>query len=429
MRRFKILEIIPTLDQSGAEKQLVLLASGLPKEQFDVRVAVLTRDGPLSQALREARIPYTVIGKRSKISLLALSRLKKEIRAFAPDLVHTWIFAANAYGRKAAIDCGVPKIVCGERCVDPWKGRLHFAIDRYLAKKTDCFAVNSDGIRDFYVRHGLPEEKFVMIPNAVLPPRPSTISRREIFDQLGIVPSAGAKENAAIGGVTLSAAGSASTPLDRPAAEHTASPDGAAPLSDRQLRGPFLIGMIARFWPQKRLDEAIFAAEELKFTGCDFHLLIFGDGPLRDNLLRYREELGIEDRVHLLGHRNDVWQFVPHFDLLWCTSAYEGQSNSILEAMACGVPVIASDIPGNRELVESGVTGTLITEFSDKFRRRTAFCKESFRLFQRENAAERLAMGRAAKARIEKEFSLELMISRYAALYRRLIEGDERGRG
>lgn len=375
MTRRRILEIIPTLDRSGAEKQLTLLATGLPKDQFDVEVAVLTRDGPLGEALREGGIPYTVIGKKGKIAPFAWKKLKKTIQRFRPDLVHTWIFAANAYGRAAAISCGVKKIVCGERCVDPWKKPWHFWIDRHLAKKTDVIAVNSEGIRDFYVNHGLPAEKFAVIPNAVLPPKPSRIKREEIFARLGI----------------------------------------EVPPESR----PFLIGMVARLWPQKRIDEAIWSCEQLKFTGCDFHMLIFGDGPLRENLLRYRDELRLSDRVHFLGHRSDVSDFIPHFDLLWCTSAYEGQSNSILEAMASGVPALASDIPGNRELVVPGKTGLLIPEFdSDRFRRRTAYCKESFLLFQPENQERRRAFSDAARKRIVEEFSLDAMIARYAALYR-----------
>lgn len=379
MTRKRILEIIPTLDRSGAEKQLALLATGLPKDEFDVEVAVLTRDGPMGELLRAGKIPYSVVGKKLKLSPFAFWKLEKIIRRFQPDLVHTWIFAANAYGRKAAIRCGVKSLVCGERCVDPWKRPWHFFIDRALAKKTDCIAVNSEGIRDFYTAHGLPAEKFTVIPNAVLPPKPSKMTKAEIFARLGIETS--------------------------------------------DERTPFLIGMVARLWPQKRLDEAIWSCEELKFAGCDFHLLIFGDGPQRDALLRYRDELRLWDRVHFLGHRPDVADFLPHLDLLWSTSAYEGQSNSILEAMAAGVPVLASDIPGNRELIVSGETGLLIPEFDgDKFRRRTMFCKESLHLFHSENASLRRSMGDKAKERIASEFSLAKMIGRYAELYRELID-------
>ncbi|MDO5553005.1 MAG: glycosyltransferase [Planctomycetia bacterium] len=382
MVKKKILFIIPTLDRSGAEKQLVLLATGLPRDEFEVHVALLTRTGPLTADLDAAGIPWTLIGKKRKISFSAYLRLKRLIRKLQPDIVHTWLFAANAYGRKAAFACRVPRVICGERCVDPWKSPLHFLIDRQLAKKTDTIAANSDGIRDFYVRHGLPADRFVVIPNAQPTPPPSPWSRAELLNSLGI------------------------------ASQET---DAFDPSS-----GPFLIGIVARLWPQKRLQEALWSFDQLKFMGIDYHGIIIGDGPERDRLLRYREELLLNDRVHFLGHRNDVSNFMPHFDLLWCTSAYEGQSNSILEAMAAGVPVIASDIPGNRELVVPGQTGMLIPEFDgDRQRRRTAVTHQSFLLLRPEGYATRKAMGIAAKARIRDEFSLEKMIARYCELYRR----------
>ena len=381
-KKIRLLLIIPTLDQSGAEKQLALLASGLDQANFDVHVCLLTRDGPLSDMLKKNNITYTVIGKRSKISFSAYFKLKRLIKQLRPHIVHTWLFAANAYGRMAAIACGVPSIICGERCVDPWKSSLYFAIDRWLAKKTNVIAANSEGIREFYVRHGLPSEKFVVIPNAVTPLPPSPWSRQELLEQVGLEPGEDGK--------------------------------------------PFLIGIVARLWPQKRIKEALWSFDQLKFAGLDFHALIIGDGPERDNLLRYREELLLKDCVHFLGHRSDVYRFMPHFDLLWCTSAYEGQSNSILEAMSVGVPVLASDIPGNQELVVPGETGILIPEFDgDVQRRRTAFTRETLELLKPENEERRRRFGKAARLRIETEFSLEKMIRQYAELYRTQVEQHE----
>ena len=115
-----------------------------------------------------------------------------------------------------------------------------------------------------------------------------------------------------------------------------------------------LVGLVGRLWPQKRVKDAIWATDLLKVIRDDVHLLVIGDGPQRDRLRRYRDQCRIRDKVHFLGERGDVPRFLPHFDVLWSTSGYEGQSNVILEAMAAGVPVVATDIPGTRELVVAG---------------------------------------------------------------------------
>ncbi|HLA85882.1 MAG TPA: glycosyltransferase, partial [Thermoguttaceae bacterium] len=126
----RILQIIPTLDRSGAEKQMALLAQGLPSDEFDVHVAALTRGGPLEAELRQARIETTVIGKAWKLDPRAVWRLHEHVARLKPDLIHTWIFAANAYGRAVGLVCGVKCLVAAERCVDPWKGWTELAIDR-----------------------------------------------------------------------------------------------------------------------------------------------------------------------------------------------------------------------------------------------------------------------------------------------------------
>ena len=94
----RLLLIIPTLDRCGAEKQLTLLATGLPRDRFEVHVCALTRGGPLLADLEQAGIPVTVIGKSWKIDPMAYGRLRKHIAQLQPDIVHTWLFAANAYG-------------------------------------------------------------------------------------------------------------------------------------------------------------------------------------------------------------------------------------------------------------------------------------------------------------------------------------------
>jgi glycosyltransferase involved in cell wall biosynthesis len=363
----RLLLIIPTLVRGGAEKQLVLLARGLPRDQFEVHVAVLTHSGPLESELREAGVPVTVIGKRWKFDPLCYWRLQRHIAALKPDIVHTWLFAANAYGRQAAIQAGVKHILAGERCVDPWKASWQLAIDRALARHTERIVTNSNGVKEFYAGRGLPAEKFVIIPNGIMPaPVANAVRREQLLTELNL------------------------------------------PANAR------LLGAVGRLWPQKRVKDLIWAADLLKTTRDDAHLLIIGDGPQRWRLERYRDQSLITERVHFLGERDDVPRLMQHFDILWLGSEYEGQSNAILEAMTAGVPVIATDIPGNRDLVVNGVAGYLVP-LGDRFE----FTRHTHWLL--DNEAQRKQMGEAGRQRVLTEFTVEKMVARHASLYRELV--------
>lgn len=362
----RLLLIIPTLDRCGAEKQLTLLAGGLPRDEFDVHVCALTRGGPLLETLQEREVPVTIIGKTWKIDPAAYWRLRRHIRQLSPDIVHTWIFAANAYGRHAAFGAGVKHVVAGERCVDPWKRWHELAIDRRLARRTQRIVTNSSGVRDFYVQRGIPEEKFAIIPNGIPPFSPSAnTTRSELLDELGL------------------------------------------PADAR------LIGAINRLWPQKRIKDLIWAADLLKCIRDDTHLLIIGDGPQRWRLERYCDQVEIADRVHFLGERDDVPRLLPHFDCLWLGSEYEGQSNAIMEAMAAATPVVATDIPGNRDLVVHEKTGYLLPVGD-----RATLAQRTNTLLNDAELATRL--GEAGKNRMLEEFSVDKLIDRHIQLYRQI---------
>ena len=362
----RILEIIPTLDRAGAEKQLCLLAGGLPRDEFDVHVCALTRGGPLAADLAAAGIPTTIIGKRWKLDPQSFWRLKQLVARLRPDLIHTWMFAANTYGFAAGRACGVANIVISQRCVDPWKSRLQLAADRALARRCQAVVVNSEGVRDFYVRHGAPSDRVRLIANGVAMPGSPDTTRLQLLAELGL-------------------------------------PDHSR-----------LVGLVGRFWPQKRVKDAIWAADLLKVIRDDVHLLVIGDGPQRDRLRRFRDQVCIRGKVHFLGERGDVPRLLPHFDVLWSASGYEGQSNVILEAMAAGVPVVATDIPGTRELVVSGETGYLVPVGD-----RAALAKRTDRLLN--DPALAAGFSSAAKQRAQSHFSVEQMVEGHARLYRELI--------
>jgi glycosyltransferase involved in cell wall biosynthesis len=361
----RILHLIPAFDCSGAEKQLRLLARGLLQAGFDTHVCLLAPSGPTPE-LAFAGIQPTIVERRWNFDPCAWWNLKRLVEHLRPDVVHAWQCTANAYGLATMLGGSFKRLIAGYRSMEPVDHSLKARLDREIGRRSTGLVANSRGVKNFYVKNGLPENKFNVIDNAVELPVGSNSTRQQILDELGL------------------------------------------PENSR------LIGMVGRLMPHKRFKDAIWAADLLKVVRKDVHLLIFGDGPHFDRLHRFREQVRIEDHVHFLGNRTDLQRFYPHFDLLWSTSAYEGQSNAILEAMAAGVPIVASDIPGNRELVVAKETGVLVPVGD-----RGGFAREAHRLLETPELARQL--GEAGRERVRREFTVEKMVGKYLDLYSQLL--------
>ncbi len=145
-----------------------------------------------------------------------------------------------------------------------------------------------------------------------------------------------------------------------------------------------------------------------------------GDGPEGPRLQELAPKYDIARFVTFTGHQTDANRFLPFFDAFWLASEFEGQSNSLLEAMAAGVPVVASDIAPNREVIVDGESGYL---------RPVEDC-QGFALAVRrwlEHPEEGTQMGQQARQRIADKFSIEAMVSRYSELYRQLVPAAENG--
>jgi glycosyltransferase involved in cell wall biosynthesis len=370
----KILQIIPTLDQSGAEKQLTLLASNLDPQRYQTRVCALTRGGHYENELREAGVQVDVLTKRFKWDLTAFWRLHRLIRDYEPDIVQTWLFAGNCYGRAAARLAKVPSVIACERCVDSWKGAYQFAIDRKLADWTDAVVANSNAVRRFYETHvRLPAEKLRVIANAAPEPKLTgdRAEKRQALSRWDIDPQAP------------------------------------------------VIGFVGRLWPQKRVQDLIWATDVLRISGWKIQLLIVGDGPRRPMLQRFARSLELQDHVRFLGHQPDVPSLIQGMDVLVLPSKFEGMPNVALEAMHLGTPVVATRIPGMDEVVVDGVTGSLVDPCKP-----FALAKGIDQLLRDPDRRERFA--ESAKDRVVERFSVENMTRAYSRLYDELLAGKSR---
>jgi glycosyltransferase involved in cell wall biosynthesis len=367
----RILHVVPSLDQSGAEKQLALVAMHLPRDQFDVQVAVVTRGGYFEDVLTRAGVPVHVIGKRLKFDPWTLSRLHQLITTLAPDIVHTWMFGGNTYGRCAAWWAGVPRIIASERCVDEWKSGYHLAIDRFLLRWTDRVVVNAKAIGQFYAERGVAADRIVTIPNAIEPVENVAGNPASIRTSLGL---------------------KADVPT---------------------------IGFIGRLWPQKRVQDLIWAADILRMSGWQFQVLIVGDGPRRTALERFADQLEIRPIVHFLGHRSDATRLMSAIDILALPSKFEGLPNVVLEAMMASKPVVATRIGGTNEVVVEDVTGVLVP-----VRDPLGLARGLRRLLAEPDVARQ--MGEAGRQRAIEHYSVAALVDRYARLYEEVLNAPAR---
>jgi glycosyltransferase involved in cell wall biosynthesis len=350
--------LIDTLRPAGAEKQLVTVATGLDRHHFTARVVCLTDTGTYEATLREAGVPVTLLGKRHKVGGLALRRLRALLRRERPHVLHTWMFTCNLYGRLAAL--GLPiATLASEVAADVTKSAVRLAVDRLLAPTTDAVYVNSSVVARFYhERCGIPLEKLVIIPNGVQVAEMAPVPRAA----LGV-------------------------------------PDDA-----------FIVCCAGRLSPEKRFDRVIEALGTPGLRARNVELIVAGEGPSRDALAALAAARGLAGRVHLLGHRADLPGVLRTADAFVLSSAHEGMSNALMEAMALGLACVTTPVGGVEELVVHGESGLVIDASGPGPMAAALECLL-------DDPALARYLGAAARERMARLFSIESNVRRFEALY------------
>jgi sugar transferase (PEP-CTERM/EpsH1 system associated) len=177
-----------------------------------------------------------------------------------------------------------------------------------------------------------------------------------------------------------------------------------------------VIGTVGRLDPVKDQASLIHAFAKLRPGHPDTRLLIVGDGPYRAELARLVRGYGVEDQVLLAGERQDIPVVLAAMDVFALPSIAEGMSNTLLEAMASGLPAVATRVGGTAELLEDGKTGRLI-ERGDRAALEKVLCEYL------EDGELRLTHGRAAREWVTEHFGLERMCREYFDVYRGVLAG------
>ncbi len=362
----RILHIIDTLGSSHSAAQVVTLAPGLAAAGCEIHIAALDRCNPTYHKPCDAVLSTTELNRRWRFDPLAFNRLRKLIGTLRPEVIHAWNFEACAYSAAAARVAKVPSLVFGQYRIDAWAGSFRRMVTKRMPSARAKLVTNSHCIRSWWAKAtDLPMDSTAVIPPAVRACAGSDTPREVLLRELEV-------------------------------------PQDAR-----------LIGVVGRLVSEKRVKDLIWAADLLRVLHDNLRLLVIGDGPLRTQLQQYARLASDLDHVRFLGERADVGRLMPHFDVLWNASEGGSPSMPILEAMAAGVPVVASDIPINRELISDAVTGYLVPLLERSGRADRA--RHTDRLFNDRAQAEQITA--AARQEVATRFSVDAATRKYIEFY------------
>ena len=369
MSAIRVLHVVTSLEPGGMENGVCNLAQALLSREVETSVACLERSGPFAERLPDPAA-VAVLGKTSGFSIKAVFALWKEIRRRQPHVIHTHNLGPLIYGALATWWGRSVPLLQGEHSqLAPWEMTPKRLKQRRRLYKA-CRAIHtvSQPQREELIRLGFPGRRIEAIPNGV-----DTARFR---------------------------------PADRGAARHLLGLPGDSSV----------LGLVGRFGPHKGHRTLLDAFERLAQAHPRAVLVFVGGGGSEEQgIVASLASHPFRDRVHLCGFRSDLEACYPALDLLVLPSTNEGMSNAAIEAMACGVPVLANSGAGNEAIITHGHDGWISDlRQGETLARELAHCLA--------NPAKLRMAGENARQTVESRFSLVQMVEAYHRLYRHLAE-------
>lgn len=379
-RRVRLLYVAGNFVTGGAERHLLEMWRRLDRSRFDVRIAVLKREGAFTPLVEATGLPIHDLGVGRRLydatGLRGWLRLVSLVREFRPDVVHGYLFGPNLFAALAGRLCGVPVTCVAKRNVDAFETPRQISVQRLAHRLATHVTAVSREVAASSVALGVPAERVTVIENGVDVARFDGATCRDGVEGIEGVPA------------------------------------GAA-----------IVGSVGCLAPRKDYG-TLLAALALLGRDREWRCALAGDGPDRAALEARAAELGVADRVLFLGERSDVDRLLPAFDVFVLSSREEGIPNALLEAMAAARPCVATRVGGNAEVLEDGRTGWLVPA-----RDPAALAGALGRALA--DPAEAARRGAAARAAMIAERSIEAMVRRHEAYYLRALglEGGPAGEG
>jgi glycosyltransferase involved in cell wall biosynthesis len=369
----RILAVIPDLSYSGAGKQLVLLASNLAKERFDLRVCVIGRAGPLLAPLRNAGITVELLNWHRAIDVRPLLEFRKLLAQFEPHVIHTWRKQAWQFARLADPRSSRPFVINAAE-INPQPKRLVGTLDYWLLPRDMHVVASSKSQATKYLTQGIaPCQVTHVLPAAETDGLQQPVSNPQL-EALGL--SSTARIVACIG------------PLEA----------------------------------TKGFFDAIWAFDILKYLYDDLHLVIAGDGPDRERLKHLIRSDTNRSDVHLVGRLTETSWLLARAEVVLIPSLIERGLNVALEAMAARRPVVASRLPAIAEFVVDGETGLFFPPGN-----KVAMARQTRILLDDERQRKRL--GEAGRERVRLHFGIQNAVAQYSGIYELAINKTTSAKG
>ena len=381
----RILYLVGGFHVGGTERHLSLVLPRLDRSSWDIHVRLMGRDGPLSVPLKEAELDVMSVEPKTSLNLPKVRAVQaiwsqiaattREIRKFQPDVVHCylpepstigWLASRMASGRRFLIMSKRSQFIrpgsfTGEKC-----------LERQALRAADYVLGHSTAVVDELKRIGISAARIHLIPNGIdLQPFNEGPGRHEVRAREGWPARA------------------------------------------------VVFVVLANLIPYKGHEDLFLALKRLGQNGPDWMVVLIGSGPAERelSLRRLAARSGLNDRVVFSGQRSDIPATLRGADVGVLPSHHEGFSNALLEYMAAGLPVVATNVGGNRDAVVDGKTGILVPSASPG-----ALSKAIDRL--RLDASLRLTMGQEGRTRVSEYFDLTHCVDAYEVFYRSLFQSS-----
>jgi len=353
----KVIHVIPTLGFGGAERLVLDLLKKIDREKYDLRMVAMVRGGGMEPVYRETGVPLEIFYKKGILGLKVFFKLIKYFRSEKPDIVHTHLFGADVWAGLAARFAKVPHIAKTEHNLNLAEGGFKKWVKKNTAFLFDKMVAISPAVVEYMIEaEKMPKEKIKIIYNGI---DVSRFSKKE---------------------------------------------------ANNYSETPQLIN-VSRLEKQKGHKNLIMALEKIK--NIDWQMNFVGDGSLRTELENQVRDAGLSERVKFLGNREDVPELLQKSDIFIFTPLWEGLGLAALEAGAVGLPIIATNVDGIKNIFDDNETAQLVEP-----NKPDALASAIGWAIEHQDKA--LYMGKLAQKMAQEKFSIERMAEEYEHLYESL---------